>query len=136
MYSGLCFFFITFCSDHLADKREANRIKIQNYRRNRMTDKQKLRYHEVNRKTAAAKRLQIKNDQLACRNANKLRQQKCRLLKQIPDSPNKYKKIVQIAIKAAEKSPRKRQIFQDCLASFKAVSSNRQSEKQVSVLEL
>ena len=80
--------------------------------------------------------MQIKNDQLACRNANKLRQQKCRLLKQIPDSPNKYKKIVQIAMKAAEKSPCKRQIFQDCLASFKTVSSNRQNQKQVSVLEL
>ena len=39
-------------------------------------------------------------------------------------------------MKAAEKSPRKRQIFQDCLASFKTVSSNRQNQKQVSVLEL
>ena len=39
-------------------------------------------------------------------------------------------------MKAAEKSPRKRQIFQDCLASFKTVSTNRQEKKQVSVLEL
>ena len=95
----------------MADKREANRIKIQNYLHDRMTDQQKLRYREVNCKTAAAKQLQIQNDQLACRNANKLRQQKCRLLKQIPDSPKKYKKIVQITMKAAEKSPCKRQIF-------------------------
>ena len=80
--------------------------------------------------------MKLKNDQLAVKNANKLRQQKCRLLKQIPNSPNKYKKIVEFAMKAAEKSPHKRQIFQDCLTSFKTVNTKRQNEKMVSVLEL
>ena len=49
-----------------------------------MTDRQKARYRELNRKTAATKCLESKINAIEIKERKKLRQQKCRLLKQIP----------------------------------------------------
>ena len=46
-------------------KCEMNRIKMQNYRCDKMTDRQKDRYREVNRKTAAANHLKRKLEESA-----------------------------------------------------------------------
>ena len=103
-----------FCSTYVEDvnfKREQNRICMQNYRRNVMSDEQKLRYKELNRKTAAANRLKKKECETVVKERNRLRQQKCRLLKTIPASPSKYQKVVHCVLKAAEKSANKMMIF-------------------------
>ena len=118
-------------------KREQNRIRMQNYQRNVMSDEQKLRYRELNRKTAAANRLKKKQAESVVKENNKIRQQKCRLLKSIPASPSKYKKVVQSVLRAAEKSPKKMLVLKDSLASFKAVSFESNANKtRVSVLQL
>ena len=110
---------------------------MRNYRLNQMTDRQKARYKEVNRKTAAANRLKKKVDSCLAKQKNKERQQKCRLLKQIPDSPSKFRKVVQTVAKVAEKSPKKMMILQDVLSTFKSVASqSRVNNNRVSVLHL
>ena len=110
---------------------------MRNYRLNQMTDLQKARYKEVNRKTAAANRLKKKVDSCLAKQKNKERQQKCRLLKQIPDSPSKFRKVVQTVAKVAEKSPKKMMILQDVLSTFKSVASqSRVNNNRVSVLHL
>ena len=101
-----------------------------------MTDQQKARYRELNRKTAAAKHLESKKNQIEIKERNKLRQQKCRLLKQIPASNKNYKLLLKSAIKAAENSPKKMQILKDCVATFKSVGSTKESKSKVSVLQL
>ena len=53
---------------------------MQNYRRNKMTDEQRARYKELYRQTAAAKRLELKQNEVVIRDRNNLHQQKCRLL--------------------------------------------------------
>ena len=65
-----------------------------------------------------------------------MRQQKCRLLKQIPASNKNYKLLLKSAIKAVENSPKKMQILKDCVATFKSVGSTKQSKSKVSVLQL
>ena len=62
---------------------------MQNYCRHRMTDEQRARYKELNWQTAAAKHLELKQNQVVVRDQNNLRQQKCRLLKKIPSSEKK-----------------------------------------------
>ena len=102
-----------------------------------MTDQQKARYRELNRKTAAAKRLELKQNEIVIKERNKVRQQKCRLLKQIPSSGKNYKILIKSAIKVAENSPKKMQILKDCVASFKSVDGEKQKkEGKVSVLHL
>ena len=99
----------SFCSVHNDDiefKSEMNRIKMQNYRCDKMTDKQKARYREVNRQTAAANHLKKKVDESVRKQNDRERQQKCHLLKKIPNSFSKFKKIVQTVMKVAEKSPK------------------------------
>ena len=84
-----------FCSTYVEDvnfKREQNRICMQNYHHNVMSDEQKLRYKELNCKTAAANCLKKKECETVVKERNRLRQQKCRLLKTIPASPSKYQK--------------------------------------------
>ena len=64
------------------------------------------------------------------------RQQKCRLLKQIPQSPSNFKRMVQTVVKVAEKSPKKMLILQDVVANFKSVGSKNRGKTRVSVLQL
>ena len=109
---------------------------MQNYRRNKMTDEQRARYKELNRQTAAAKRLELKQNEVVIRDRNNLRQQKCRLLKKIPSSEKKFKILLKSAIKVAENSPRKMQILKDTVATFRSVGSEKQSKSKVSVLQL
>ena len=66
---------------------------MQTYRCDKMTDQQKARYKEVNRKTAAAYSLKKKLNEDA-KKSDRNRQQKCRLLKQIPKSPSNFKRMV------------------------------------------
>ena len=49
---------------------------MQNYRYNQMTDQQKARYRELNWKTAAAKHLESKKNEIEIKERNKLRHQK------------------------------------------------------------
>ena len=101
-----------------------------------MSDEQKLRYRELNRKTAAANCLKKKQAESVVKENNKIWQQKCRLLKSIPASPSKYKKVVQSVLRAAERSPKKMLVLKDSLASFKAVSfENNANKMRVSVLQ-
>ena len=110
---------------------------MQNDRRDKMTDEQKARYRELNWQTAAAKRLELKQNENVIKERNKVRQQKCRLLKQIPSSGKNYKILVKTAIKVAENPPRKMQILKDCVTSFKSVDGEKQKkEGKVSVLHL
>ena len=108
---------------------------MQNYRHDKMMDKQKVRYREVDRKTAAAKHLKNKVDDSVRKQNARERQQKCRLLKKILDSPSKFRKVVQSVVKVAEKSPRKMLIMKDVLSTFKSVTCNKKSNR-VSVLQL
>ena len=101
-----------------------------------MTDEQRARYKELNRQTAAAKCLELKQNEVVIRNRNNLRQQKCRLLKKIPSSEKKFKILLKSAIKVAENSPRKMQILKDTVATFRSVSSEKLSKSKVSVLQL
>ena len=78
-----------------------------------MTDEQKARYKELNRKTAAAKCLESKRNEIEIKESSKVRQQKCRLLKQIPASNKNDKILLKSAIKAVENSPKKMQILKD-----------------------
>ena len=78
-----------------------------------MTDEQRARYKELNRQTAAAKRLELKQNEVVIRDRNNLHQKKCRLLKKIPSSEKKFKILLKSAIKVAENSPRKMQILKD-----------------------
>ena len=110
---------------------------MQNYRRDKMTDEQKVRYREVNRKTAEAKRLKNKVDDSVRKQNARERQQKCCLLKKIPDSQSKFCKVVQSVVKVAEKSPRKMLIMKDVLCTFKSVASDGNKKSyRVSVLQL
>ena len=128
-----------FCSTYVEDvnfKREQNRIRMQNYHRNVMSDEQKLRYKALNCKTAAANHLKKKECQIVVKEGDRIRQQKCRLLKTIPAS-SKYQKVVHCFLRAAEKSPKKMMILQDTLASFKPVANqNMMNRTRVSVLQL
>ena len=97
-----------FCSVHNDDiefKHEMNRIKMQNYRCDKMTDRQKARYREINRQTAAANHLKKKVDESVRKQNDRERQQKC-LLKKIQIPLLSFKKIVQTVMKVAEKSPK------------------------------
>ena len=81
-----------FCSTYVEDvnfKHEQNRIYMQNYHHNVMSDEQKLRYKVLNRKTAAANHLKKKECQIIVKERNRIQQQKGRLLKTIPASPSK-----------------------------------------------
>ena len=60
MYLG---YFSSVNNDDIEFKREINRIKMQKYRRDKMTDQQKARYKEVNRKTAATNCLKKKRNE-------------------------------------------------------------------------
>ena len=64
------------------------------------------------------------------------RQQKCRLLKQIPKSPSSFKRMVQTVVKVTEKSPKKMLILQDVVVMFKSVGSKNREKTRVSVLQL
>ena len=66
------------------------------------------------------------------REDNRLCQQKCRLLKSIPNSPTKFKSVFRLLCKLATSSPRKQQIINDCLGTFKLV----ESKPKVSVIHL
>ena len=129
-----------FCSTYVEGvnfKREQNRICMQNYCRNVMSDEQKLRCKELNHKTAATNCLKKKECQTFVKERNRIRQQKCRLLKTIPASPSKYQKVVHCVLRAAEKSPKKMMILQDTLPSFKPVANqSRLNRTRVSVLQL
>ena len=110
---------------------------MHNYHGNVMSDEQKLRYKALNHKTAAANCLKKRECQIVVKKRNRIRQQKCRLLKTIPASPSKYQKVVHCVLRAAEKSPKKMMILQDTLASFKPVANqNMLNRTRVSVLQL
>ena len=118
-------------------KCEINRIKMQNYRCDKMTHRQKDRYREVNRKMAAANRLKKKIEESVRKQNDRDRQQKRWLLKKIPNSPSKFRKIVQTVVKVAERSPKKMLILQDVVLTFKSVASTvRNRSSRVSVLQL
>ena len=58
-------------------------------------------------------------------------------MKKIPNSPSKFRKIVQTVVKVAERSPKKMLILQDVLLTFKSVASTiRNRSSRVSVLQL
>ena len=76
---------------------------MHNYRCNKITDIQKARYREVNRKTAAAKHLKNRVDESVQKQEDRERQQKCWLMKCIPNSPSKFCKMVQSVVRVAEK---------------------------------
>ena len=64
-----------FCSTYVEDanfKREQNRIRMQNYHHNVMSDEQKLRYKELNCKTAAANHLKKKECETVVKERNRL----------------------------------------------------------------
>ena len=55
----------------------------------------------------------------------------------IPNSPSKFRKIVQTVVKVAERSPKKMLILQDVLSTLKSVASTvRNRSSRVSVLQL
>ena len=72
MYQIVC---QIFCSTYVEDvnfKREQNRIHMQNYHRNVMSDEQKLRYKALNCKTAAANCLKKKECQIVVKQRNRI----------------------------------------------------------------
>ena len=132
--------FSIFFSDLNGDiefKCEMNRIKMQNHRCDKMTDRQKDKYREVNRKMAAANHLKEKIEESVRKQNDRDRQQKCQLLKKFPNSPSKFRKIVETVVKVAERSPKKMLILQNVLSTFKSVASTvRNRSSRVSVLQL
>ena len=83
----------------------------------------------------AAVRLKNKIGDKHHRESNRLHQQKCRMLKVVPQSPSKYHKVVKSLCKAASSSPRKKLILQNCLSSFKFESIPTPKPK-LSILQL
>ena len=83
----------------------------------------------------AAVRLKNKIGDKHHRESNRLRQQKCHMLKVVPQSPSKYHKVFKSLCKAASSSPRKKLILQNCLSSFKFESIPTPKPK-LSILQL
>ena len=122
--------------NHIDLKHQLNALKMWNYRKN-LTGEKKENFLKKERMRQAAIRLQRKVDSQNEREKNKLCQQKCCMLKVVPESPAKYQKVLKAMCKAATSSPRKKQMFQNCIASFKFTSESIPPPKpKLSILQL
>ena len=109
---------------HIELKRLQNRIKMRNYRAN-LTGEKKESFLNKERLRQSKIRLEKKTTVELKREQNRLRQQKCRLLKLVPNSPSKFKSVFKSMCKVASTSPRKQQVINDCLATFKSFSERK-----------
>ena len=105
---------------------------MPNYRASLTGEKREI-FLKKERKRQAKIRLETKCQLESQREKNRSRQQKCRLLKSIPNSPTKFKSVFKSLCKLATSSPRKQQIINDCLGTFK---SSFESKPKVSVIQL
>ena len=121
-------------TNHIDLKRQMNALKMCNYHRSLIGEKCE-NFLKKERLRQAAVRLKNKIGDKHHRESNRLRQQKCRMLKVVPQSPSKYHKVVKSLCKAASSSPRKKLILQNCLSSFKFESIPTPKPK-LSILQL
>ena len=68
---------------------------------------------------------------------NRLHQQKCRLLKLVPESPSKFKHAFKAMCKLANASPHKQETINDCLGHLNFASKSiPQKKPKLSVIQL
>ena len=90
---------------------------MRNYRANLSGEKREA-YLKKERMRQAQIRLERKSVTEIQRERNRLHQQKNRLLKSVPTSPSKYKRVFKALCKVASSSPHKQEIMNTCLGSL------------------
>ena len=121
-------------TNHIDLKRQMNALKMHNYRRSLIGEKRE-NFLKKECLRQAAVRLKNKIGDKHHRESKRLHQQKCRMLKVVPQSPSKYHKVVKSLCKAASSSLQKKLILQNCLSSFKFESIPTPKPK-LSILQL
>ena len=98
-----------------------NAVKMRNYRAN-LSGKKRKAYLKKERMRQAQIRLERKSVTEIQRERNRLCQQKNRLLKSVPTSPSKFKRVFKALCKVASSSPHKQEIMNTCLGSLEFTS--------------
>ena len=116
----LKYLFKNFCTDsemtHIENndlKWVMNAMKMRKYRENLSGQKKEL-YLKKERMRQAKIRLEKKCETQLQHEKNRLHQQKCHLLKLVPESPSKFKHAFKAMCKLANASPHKQEIINDC----------------------
>ena len=91
-----------------------NAVKMRNYRANLSGEKGEA-YLKKERMRQAQIRLERKCVTEIQRERNRLHQQKNHLLKSVPTSPSKFKRVFKALCKVASSSPQKQEIMNTCL---------------------
>ena len=117
-------------------KRVMNAMKMRKYRENLSGQKKEL-YLKKERMRQAKIRLEKKCETQLQHEKNRLHQQKCRLLKLVPESPSKFKQALKAMYKLANASLHKQEIINDCLGHFNFASKSiPQKKPKLSVIQL
>ena len=102
-----------------------------------MSGQKKELYLKKEQMQQAKIRLKKKCETQLQREKNRLHQQKCRLLKLVPESPSKFKHAFKAMCKLANASPHKQEIINDCLGHFNFASKSIPQKKlKLSVIQL